>query len=75
VIAGTVTGFVILLFFHHPVHPQGDLRDHVEWDTLLFFAGLFVLVQVGAAMSLLQRIGDALATYIAAQEEDQQLTS
>lgn len=95
-IAGTVTFFVILMFFLHPVHHkdtawiallgafvtisftnphdvQDALRNHVEWDTLLFFAGLFVLVEVCAAMGLLSAIGEALATYIASQPEESQL--
>jgi Na+/H+ antiporter NhaD/arsenite permease-like protein len=95
-IAGTVTLFVILMFFLHPVHHkdtawiallgafitiaftnphdvQDALRNHVEWDTLLFFAGLFVLVEVCAAMGLLRAIGNALATYIASQPEESQL--
>jgi Na+/H+ antiporter NhaD/arsenite permease-like protein len=95
-IAGTVTFFVIVMFFLHPVHHkdtawiallgafitiaftnphdvQDALRNHVEWDTLLFFAGLFVLVEVVAAMGLLDLIGEGLATFIEGQEEDKQL--
>jgi Na+/H+ antiporter NhaD/arsenite permease-like protein len=96
-IAGTVTFFVIVMFFLHPVHHkdtawiallgafitigftnphdvQDALRNHVEWDTLLFFAGLFVLVEVCAAMGLLDYIGDLLADYIQGQPEDKQLS-
>lgn len=95
-ISGTVTAFVILLFFLHPVHHkdtawialvgafvtisftnphdvQDALRHHVEWDTLLFFAGLFVLVEVCAAMGLLEVIGNALASLIQSQDETKQL--
>jgi Na+/H+ antiporter NhaD/arsenite permease-like protein len=95
-IAGTVTFFVIVMFFLHPVHHkdtawiallgafitiaftnphdvQDALRNHVEWDTLLIFAGLFVLVEVVAAMGLLDLIGEGLATFIEGQEEDMQL--
>jgi Na+/H+ antiporter NhaD/arsenite permease-like protein len=95
-IAGTVTFFVIVMFFLHPIHHndtawvallgafvtiaftnphdvQDALRNHVEWDTLLFFAGLFVLVEVCAAMGLLDAIGSAIATYIEGQDEDKQL--
>ena len=46
----------------------------MEWDTLLFFAGLFILVEVCAAMGLLEAIGHMLATYIESQEEEKQLT-
>jgi len=95
-ISGTVTAFVILIFFLHSAHHkdtawialfgafvtiaftnphdvQDALRNHVEWDTLLFFAGLFVLVEICAAMGLLEAIGDALASYIEDQPEDKQL--
>ncbi|KAL7567342.1 hypothetical protein ACA910_010242 [Epithemia clementina (nom. ined.)] len=95
-IAGTVTLFVIIMFFLHPIHHkdtawiallgafvticftnphdvQDALRNHVEWDTLLFFAGLFVLVEACAAMGLLSLIGEALATYISGEPEDKQL--
>jgi len=95
-IAGTVTAFVILIFFLHSVHHkdtawialfgafitisftnphdvQDALRNHVEWDTLLFFAGLFVLVEACAHMGLLEAIGGALASYIETQPEESQL--
>ncbi|CAJ1958164.1 unnamed protein product [Cylindrotheca closterium] len=95
-IAGTVSFFVILIFFLHPVHHkdtawvallgafitmtftnphdvQEALRNHVEWDTLLFFAGLFVLVEVCAALGLLRLVGNALADLIEGQEEEDQL--
>mmetsp|Transcript_3455 Transcript_3455/g.6916 ORF Transcript_3455/g.6916 Transcript_3455/m.6916 type:complete len:916 (-) Transcript_3455:40-2787(-) len=97
-IAGTVTFFVILMFFLHPVHHkdtawialvgafititftnphdvQDALRNHVEWDTLLFFAGLFVLVEICATLGLLDLIGDALASYIEKQPEDKQTST
>ena len=64
--------FITIAFTnHHDV--QDALRNHVEWDTLLFFAGLFVLVEVCAAMGLLRAIGNALASYIASQPEESQL--
>jgi Na+/H+ antiporter NhaD/arsenite permease-like protein len=95
-IAGTVTFFVIVMFFAHPLHHkdtawvallgaficisftnphdvQEALRSHIEWDTLLFFAGLFVLVEVCALMGLLELIGDFLADFIKDQDEDKQL--
>ncbi len=64
----------LTISFTNPHDVQDVLRNHVEWDTLLFFAGLFVLVEVCAAMGLLEAIGGALASIIKAQEEDQQLT-
>lgn len=63
----------LTIAFTNPHDVQDVLRNHVEWDTLLFFAGLFVLVEVCAAMGLLQAIGGALASIIKAQDESQQL--
>jgi Na+/H+ antiporter NhaD/arsenite permease-like protein len=67
-------GAFITIAFTNPHDVQEALRSHVEWDTLLFFAGLFVLVEVCAAMGLLRLIGDTLANYIEDQEEDKQLS-
>jgi Na+/H+ antiporter NhaD/arsenite permease-like protein len=67
-------GAFITMAFTNPHDVQDALRNHVEWDTLLFFAGLFVLVEVCAALGLLAAIGSALATLIEAQDEDKQLT-
>jgi Na+/H+ antiporter NhaD/arsenite permease-like protein len=65
-------GAFITMAFTNPHDVQDALRNHVEWDTLLFFAGLFVLVEVCAALGLLAAIGEALASYIESQDEDQQ---
>jgi Na+/H+ antiporter NhaD/arsenite permease-like protein len=40
----------------------------------LFFAGLFVLVEVCAELGLLEAIGDVLGDYIAQQPEGSQLS-
>ncbi len=64
---------LITISFTNPHDVQDVLRNHVEWDTLLFFAGLFVLVEVCAAMGLLEAIGNGLAVIIKAQDESQQL--
>jgi Na+/H+ antiporter NhaD/arsenite permease-like protein len=66
-------GAFITIAFTNPHDVQDALRNHVEWDTLLFFAGLFVLVEVCAEMGLLQAIGDALASFVKSQDEDKQL--
>ena len=66
-------GAFITMAFTNPHDVQDALRNHIEWDTLLFFAGLFVLVEVCAAMGLLKTIGDALASHISSQPEDTQL--
>lgn len=67
-------GAFLTITFTNPHDVQDALRNHVEWDTLLFFAGLFVLVEVCAAMGLLEAIGGVLANVIKAQDESQQLT-
>jgi Na+/H+ antiporter NhaD/arsenite permease-like protein len=66
-------GAFLTIAFTNPHDVQDALRNHVEWDTLLFFAGLFVLVEVCAAMGLLKAIGDVLANIIKKQEVSQQL--
>lgn len=68
-----ITAF-LTISFTNPHDVQDVLRNHVEWDTLLFFAGLFVLVEVCAAMGLLEAIGTVLADVIKAQDESRQLT-
>ena len=67
-------GAFVTIAFTNPHDVQDALRNHVEWDTLLFFAGLFVLVEVCAAMGLLQAIGDALASVIKSLPEESQLS-
>eukprot|EP00956_Cyclotella_meneghiniana_P026511 scaffold57465_cov98-Cyclotella_meneghiniana.AAC.1 len=66
-------GAFITIAFTNPHDVQDALRNHVEWDTLLFFAGLFVLVEVCAAMGLLTAIGGALAYVIKSQPEENQM--
>jgi Na+/H+ antiporter NhaD/arsenite permease-like protein len=67
-------GAFITMTFTNPHDVQDALRNHIEWDTLLFFAGLFVLVEVCAAMGLLDLIGEALGNFIESQDEDKQLS-
>lgn len=66
-------GAFLTIAFTNPHDVQDALRNHVEWDTLLFFGGLFVLVEVCAAMGLLEAIGGVLANVISSQDESQQL--
>jgi Na+/H+ antiporter NhaD/arsenite permease-like protein len=65
-------GAFVTMAFTNPHDVQTALTSHVEWDTLLFFAGLFVLVESCAALGLLAYIGDLLSSYIADQPEAQQ---
>jgi Na+/H+ antiporter NhaD/arsenite permease-like protein len=50
--------FVFLLDDHHDVE---EALHGVEWDTLIFFAALFVMVEGLAEMGLLRLIGGTLA--------------
>lgn len=46
---------------------------HVEWDTLLFFAGLFVMIAAMAELGLIRWIGDQIVSVIMAAPKDQRL--
>jgi len=94
--AGTVTVFVIIAFFLHPVHHRssgwlaligamailsvGASKDvskvlhHVEWDTLLFFGGLFVLVAALSELGLIREIGRIIIDIVKASEPDARLS-
>jgi Na+/H+ antiporter NhaD/arsenite permease-like protein len=56
-------GAFITIGFTNPHDVQDALRNHVEWDILLFFAGLFVLVEVCATMGLLEYTGSWPTTF------------
>lgn len=93
--AGTVTIFVIIAFFLHPVHHRssgwvaligamailsvGASKDvskvlhHVEWDTLLFFGGLFVLVAALSELGLIREIGNLIANIVKSAAPDARL--
>jgi Na+/H+ antiporter NhaD/arsenite permease-like protein len=66
-------GAFMTMAFTNPHDVQYALRNHIEWDTLLFFAGLFILVEVCAHMGLLSFIGESLAHYISEQPKESQL--
>jgi len=92
---GTVTGFVILAFFLHPIHHRssgwlallgamamlsvGALKDvskvlhHVEWDTLLFFGGLFILVAALSELGLIREIGSTISGIVKSTGPDARL--
>jgi Na+/H+ antiporter NhaD/arsenite permease-like protein len=57
VVAIVGAGVLILL---SPLRPQ-DLVEDVEWETLLFFMGLFILVGALVHVGALQALADALA--------------
>jgi len=71
----SLLGAFLTITFTHPHDVQTSLRNHVEWDTLLFFAGLFVLVAVVDAMGLLTFIGEVLVGIIESEPEEYQQVS
>merc|ERR1719336_1180674 len=52
----------------------GKVLNHVEWDTLLFFGGLFVIVAALAEMGLIRFIGEAIVSLIESASEDDRMT-
>lgn len=50
-----------LVLTPHQIH---QVLESVEWDTLLFFAALFVLVETIAEMGLIRAIGSGLESII-----------
>ena len=54
-------------------HELHNVLESVEWETLLFFAGLFVMIEAMAEMGLIDAIGNVLSDIIAAADESQQL--
>ena len=54
-------------------HELHNVLESVEWDTLLFFAALFVMIEAMAEMGLISAIGDVLSDIIGAAGESQQL--
>jgi Na+/H+ antiporter NhaD/arsenite permease-like protein len=53
---------------HHIRH----LLEAVEWDTLIFFAALFIFVELLAELGLMRWIGSLLTTIIKSVEDQQQ---
>ncbi|KAK3785483.1 hypothetical protein RRG08_048618 [Elysia crispata] len=55
------------------IHDFEGILHKVEWATLLFFAGLFILMEALAELGLMQTIGDAIADVISQADEDNRL--
>lgn len=56
-----LTGAVALLVWGR-IHPEDALR-HVHWSTLLFFAGLFIMVGGLVQVGVMDAVGTALADF------------
>lgn len=63
-----ILGAVTLMLVSSPRHIHKDL-EAVEWDTLLFFAALFVMVEAMGEVGLIRKIGDILIQIIEAAPE------
>ena len=68
-----ILGAVGMMIVASP-HDLHAVFEHVEWDTLLFFAALFVMIEALAELGLIQWIGDILADLIGLAPESDQLT-
>jgi Na+/H+ antiporter NhaD/arsenite permease-like protein len=90
-----IVGFVILMFFLHPVHHKSaawiavigavgmmlvasphelhHVMEMVEWDTLLFFAGLFVMIAAYEELGLIRAIGSAVSGLIESVPKERQM--
>lgn len=66
------TGAIALMVIATP-HELHHVFESVEWDTLLFFAALFVMIEAMATMGLIRSIGEGLSSIIAAAPEDDRL--
>lgn len=54
-------------------HSIRHLLESVEWDTLLFFLCLFIIVEMLAELGLIRAIGDVLTTIISSVSMDARL--
>lgn len=64
-------GAISLMIASEP-HNVEHALDAVEWETLLYFASLFVMVEGMASLGLIRTIGDGLTDLIASVEPEQQ---
>jgi len=67
-----LVGGVVMLVATNP-HEIEEPLHHVEWTTLLFFAGLFVLVHSLEYLGLIGWIGDQVTTAIGSFDPEYQL--
>jgi len=67
-----VIGATCMMLVASP-HELHNVMESVEWDTLLFFAALFVMIEAMAEMGLISAIGDVLSDLIEAVSPSQQL--
>ena len=54
-------------------HDLHHVFENVEWDTLLFFAALFVMIEALAEMGLIRWIGNIISDIIAAAPQESRM--
>ena len=57
-------GALALMIIASP-HELHHVFAHVEWDSLLFFAALFIMIEAMAMMGLIRAIGEVISSIIA----------
>nr|AOW69307.1 pink-eyed dilution-like 1 [Stephanoeca diplocostata] len=67
-----VMGAVALMIASEPHNIEHSLHS-VEWETLLFFAALFVMVEASAEIGLIRAIGNLLTSLIETVDKEDQL--
>jgi Na+/H+ antiporter NhaD/arsenite permease-like protein len=65
-------GAVLMLLFTSPHHVEEQL-DAVEWTTIIFFAGLFIMIGGLQYMGLIDSIADGISGIISRASEDNRL--
>ncbi|KAH8306740.1 hypothetical protein KR044_012091, partial [Drosophila immigrans] len=69
--AAMLAALLLLILANKP--DMDAVLDHVEWSTLLFFAGLFVLVEVVSELGLIDWVGDLTIAMIQSVNEEQRV--
>lgn len=65
--AAMLAAILLLILANKP--DMDAVLDHVEWSTLLFFAGLFVLVEAVSEMGLIDSVGELTTSIITTVDE------
>jgi Na+/H+ antiporter NhaD/arsenite permease-like protein len=67
-----ILGAIMMMIVASP-RDLHSVFEHVEWDALLFFAALFVMIEAMAELGLISWIGDVLSDIIGAAPAESQL--
>ena len=67
-----IAGAVIMLLVTSP-HKVEEQLDSVEWTTIIFFAGLFIMIHGLEYMGLIDKIADLISSTIAKASEENRL--